>query len=107
EASELREKAQAMKADWREHREAELRAVDLQLDNVSTRSARLTDMYLDNAIERSVFDEKKRSLVMVRKALEEQRAQVEAGQQSVVQDMLRYLELMETLPLSYESGNVD
>jgi hypothetical protein len=41
---------------------------------------------------------------MERKALEERRAQIETGEQSAAQDMLKYLELAETLPLSYEIG---
>jgi hypothetical protein len=107
EAEELREMAQAMKTDWAEQWQAEIRAANVQWDNVNARAARLMDMYLDNAIDRSLFEEKKFFLLMERKALEERRAQIEAGEQSAAQDMLKYLELAETLPLSYEIRNTD
>ena len=107
EAEELREMAQAMKSDWTEQRQAEIRAANVQLDNVNARVARLMDMYLDDAIDRGLFEEKKFSLLMERKGLEERRAQIEAGEQSAAQDMLKYLERAETLPLSYEIANTD
>lgn len=107
EAYELREMVQAMRSEWTEHRQAEIRAVNVQLDNVNARVARLMDVYLDNAIDHRLFEEKKFSLLMEQKALEEARVQIEEGEQSAAQDMLKYLERVETLPLSYEIGNTD
>jgi site-specific DNA recombinase len=107
EADELREMVQTMRSDWTEQRQAEIQAVNVQLDNVNARATRLMDVYLDNAIDRRLFEEKKFSLLMERKALEEGRAQIEAGERSAAQDMLKYLERVESLPLSYEIGNTD
>ena len=107
EAAEIREMARAMKHDWAAKTEVELRAVGLQLDNVNSRVARLMDVYLDGAIDGSLFQQKKLSLLMERKGLEETRLMIDNGEQTPEQSVLKYLERVETLPLSYQSGNTD
>lgn len=63
------------------------------------------DVYLDGAVDRQVFEEKKLSLLMERKGLEEERERIAHGEQALVDRLLEYLELLETLPLSYKMAN--
>lgn len=48
EADELRQRARAMRRDWVQLQEEELRAANLQLDNVNARVAKLMDIRATN-----------------------------------------------------------
>jgi site-specific DNA recombinase len=105
EAAEMRTRATALGAEAVKYCEDQRRAVSLQLENVSTRLARLMDVYLDGAIDKHLFEEKKLSLLMERKGLEEERDRIAGGEQTLVDSLLQYLGLLESLPLSYELAN--
>ena len=105
EAAEMKARAISMRADTEKDREDQTRAVNLRMEVVSGRLARLMDVYLDGAVDRQVFEEKKLTLLMERKALEEERDRIARGEQALVDRLLEYLGLLETLPLSYEMAN--
>ncbi len=105
EVVEMRARAISMQADTEKNREDQARAVNLRVDIVSGRIARLMDVYLDGAVDRQAFEGKKLELHMERKGLEEQRDRIVRGEQVLVDRLLEYLELLETLPLSYAMAN--
>jgi site-specific DNA recombinase len=105
EATELKRRVVAMRADAQKHREDQAQALGLRIDVVSGRLTRLMDVYLDGAIDRSVFEEKKLALLMERKGFEENRDRILRGEQSLVNSLLEYLGRLETLPLSYLEAN--
>src|SRR5262249_15843889 len=51
-----------LKADWIEERERLLTQTNVRLQQVSDRIKRLTDAYIDQAIEKGLFEERKASL---------------------------------------------
>jgi site-specific DNA recombinase len=103
--AELKERALSMRVDAAKAREDQLRAVDLRLEVVSGRLARLMDAYLDGAVDRNVFEEKKLALLMDRRGLEDTKAKIAGGEQELVDRILEYLGLLKNLPLSYEIAN--
>jgi len=105
EVAEMKERAVSMRADAEKNREDETRTVNLRMEIVSGRLARLTDVYLDGAVDRQVFEEKKVALLMERKGLEEERDRIARGEQALVDRLLEYLGLLEILPLSYKIAN--
>ncbi len=105
EAAEMRERATALAADQATIREDQLRGVSLQLDAIGGRLTKLMDVYLDGAVDRQLFEEKKLALLMERKGLEEQRDRIASGEQTFLERLLQYLGLLESLRLSYEKGN--
>jgi hypothetical protein len=105
EAAELKEKMVALAADDLKSGKEQLRVVTLQLENVSGRLGRLTDAYLDGVVERELFEEKKLALLKERKALEERRHQISVGETPIVDRLNEYLELLNSLSLSYEMAN--
>ena len=105
EASELKERAVSMRADAQKHREDQTQAVALRIDVLNGRLARLMDVYLDGAVDRKMFEEKKLSILIDRKGLEEERDRIARGEQSFVDSLLEYLGRLETLPLSYKRAN--
>jgi site-specific DNA recombinase len=104
EAAEMKERAVSMQADTQKHRADHVRGMNLKIEVVSGRLARLMDVYLDGAIDRQVFEEKKLALLMDRKGYEEERDRIARGDQSLVDDLLRYLELLEMAPLTYKGA---
>jgi site-specific DNA recombinase len=105
EVAEMKERAISMRADTEKNRKNQTCAVNLRMEIVSGRLARLMDVYLDGAVDRQVFEEKKLTLLMERRGLEEERDRIAHGEQALVDRLLEYLGLLETLPLSYELAN--
>jgi site-specific DNA recombinase len=106
ESAELRERAALMREDTEKHREDQIRAVNLQIEVVNGRLARLMDVYLDGAVDREVFEEKKLALFMDRKGFEEERDRIARGDQMFVDSLLQYLELLDTAQLTYEMATI-
>lgn len=105
EVVEMKARAISMRADTEKDRENQTRAVNLRTEVVSGRLARLMDVYLDGAVDRQVFEEKKLALLMERKGLEEERERISHGEHALVDRLLEYLGLLENLPLSYGVAN--
>jgi hypothetical protein len=87
------------------HRENRAKSIQLQLDAVNSRLTRLMDAYLDDTFDSALLKEKQLALLMERRALEDEQRRNEAGENSVAETILEYLELLKTLPLTYETGN--
>lgn len=81
----------------------QLRAIELQLDQVEVRRLRVTDLLIDGTISREDYIAKGAELVEERLRLAERRAQLQRGATSA-QDLQRFLELIENLALHYCSA---
>ncbi len=104
EAVELRAMIDRLRKDWGLHEETLAQALKLRLDNVEGRLSRLMDAYLDGVIQGTLFEEKKTSLLLEKKELEEKLNFAPANKGSLPDDLEKFFELTETLPLSYEMG---
>lgn len=104
ESSDLRRMITDMQETWGSQQEAHAQAMQLQLQNTSMRITRLMDAYLDGTIESDLFEEKKGSLLLERKELEERLSAQKTNWRSVPDRLIEFLELTNTLPLSYETG---
>jgi site-specific DNA recombinase len=106
EHAELRQMNAKLEIEWDSKQSGYDRAIALQIDSANSRVSRLMDAYLDGAIDRSLFEEKKVGLLMERKALEERRQEVIGGGHRIVLDISEFLERVDTLSLSYEMATV-
>jgi DNA invertase Pin-like site-specific DNA recombinase len=106
ELQELHEMNTQLETEWNGKRTGYEKALALQIEHLDIRMSRLMDAYLDNAIDRTLFEEKKLSLLMDRKALDEQRTLLSSGEYSPARQVSEYLELVKTLPLSYRIADV-
>ena len=79
------------------------RSLDLRIDQVKTRQARLTDLLIDGTISGDDHNTRKRGLTLERRTLEEERTN--ATQNHLKADELqKFLELMKTLVLLHVSA---
>lgn len=90
--------------ELRDEKESITTALNLRLGNLQTRFAKLTDAYLDGLIEKNIFEERKTVLLLERKSIEEHLAHVREKEQTVLDQVARFLELAGNANLLYELG---
>jgi DNA invertase Pin-like site-specific DNA recombinase len=93
EKSYLTERITELKATWMKDRGAHLQALTMRITQVSERLNRLTDAYLDQALEKELFEERKTALIQERRMLEEKMRDYEANRRSVPDELQRFVEL--------------
>lgn len=101
----LHGKLLTFKIDWHQQKEDVSHSLVLKIDNISSRLTRLTDAFVDGNIEKDIFDERKGTLLMERKSLEEQLHQIQSNQNSLPDQLQEFLELTKSVYLSYQLGN--
>ncbi len=102
EAGELRTMTLCIRDDWARQREEIQMALTLKRQNTAARLSRLTDAYLDGAIDRNLFETKKETLLLEQRSLEEQSTKANVPAEIVSNRLLEFIELAKALPLSYE-----
>ena len=71
---------------------------ELQIAQINDKIARLTDAYIDRVLDKELFEERKRSLLTERVALQEYLTELKDGNDPSVADAKDYLELLRALP---------
>jgi len=104
EVAYARAKIESIKAEWSQTREAQLRDTDLQLAKVGERLERLTDAFLDGALEREIFEDRKRKLLEERIALFDRKRALADDNEGPAQRLAKILELAESAYQTYESA---
>ncbi|MEA2977868.1 MAG: site-specific recombinase [Alphaproteobacteria bacterium] len=104
--SELRQWNAKLEMEWADRKSQYESSLALQIENNAKRMSRLTDAYLDAAIDRSLFEQKKLELLLEAKALQEQLGDVSSRGQTVSRNIDEFLERVKSLPLTYENGNL-
>ena len=107
EIAELEEMIEGLRGEWSTMRKERLGALAMQIEAVTRRLSRLTDAYLDGAIDRETFEERKLALLVERRELEDKRAQFGDDAASDVDKLNEIVELLKSVKLSYETGNPD
>jgi site-specific DNA recombinase len=97
----------SMDQEWKREREKAVKALTLNFAQLQDRLSRLTDAFLDGAIEKEIFEERKTSLLMERKSLEERLSHLKDGEDSLPEILKNFLELAKSAYLSYEMGFSD
>lgn len=82
-----------LKADWVKQREAHLQAMKITIVQMTERLNRLADAYLDQALDRAMYEERKAALLMERQAVEEAKRAYETNQRSLPDELQHYIEL--------------
>jgi DNA invertase Pin-like site-specific DNA recombinase len=92
-----------MAANWLRDQQSELNSLQLRRDRISERIARLTDAYVDGALDRALFEERKTAWLTERCEIEERLVRLKEGP-SVPDQVAKFLELAESAYLNYEQS---
>lgn len=93
-----------LKHHWLEERERHIAQTNLRLKHVADRMNRLTDAYLDQAIERPLFEERKAALFFEQQEIQETLKTLEASRTSIPDALQKFLELASDAYFLYQSG---
>lgn len=98
----FRPKVLQMRETWTTRHEEEIKSQDLKLAQVKDRLNRLTDAYLDQSLDKTMFEERKKSLLMEQKAAEECLMNLKRNNAQQLDRLEKFLELAGTAWLSYQ-----
>ena len=84
--------------------EVEVKTAKLNLAALTERQNRLTDAYVDGALDRADFEQRKATLLMERCDLEHKLAQAESGYSEFLHGLEQQVELIKHASLLYENG---
>ncbi|TAL02834.1 MAG: recombinase family protein [Verrucomicrobia bacterium] len=91
-----------MRETWPTQREEEIRSARLRLDQIKDRLNRLTDAYLDQALDKPMFEERKKGLLLDQKTAEENLTRLSRDDQRGLDRLEKFLELAGNASLSHE-----
>ena len=95
-----------LKAAWIASREQELQGLKMKIEQVTERLNRVTDAYLEGALDREMFEERKAVLISERRALSDRRTDYEANRASVPDELQKFVELAGSAYSLYQNASV-
>ena len=87
---------------WTNRLEEETKSISLRLAKIKDRLNRLTDAYLDQTLDKMMFQERKTTLLLDQKAAEENLTQLKDQNRSTPDQLEKFLELASDAWLSHE-----
>ena len=103
----LRGRLETLRADWTTRLDEEVRSVKLRLDQIKDRMNRLTDAFLDQALDKTMFEERKKALLLEQKETEDSLGRLTASGNQGSAKVEKFLELAEDAWLGHELGLPD
>jgi DNA invertase Pin-like site-specific DNA recombinase len=103
----LKRKFDEFQQNWAQKCRQAIEAEEIQLSQVKDRLNRLTDAYLDNAIDHETFEQRKTALLMERRGIEDRIEDLKNGSPDLPKKLDRLLELLKSPYLQYVSGSPD
>jgi hypothetical protein len=100
----LLKKIEVSKVDEETERQNQIANTQLTFNHIQDRINRLTDAYIDQLIDKGLFESRKESLYMEKKTLEEKLCELKSDKESVCKKMKKFLELAKSISLNYENG---
>jgi site-specific DNA recombinase len=103
----LQEEIAHLKEGWGKEQEAQRNALNLRLNHIQDRLDRLTDAYIDRLIDKEVFENRKSTLFIEQKEVEETSAHLKENGISVPNRVTKLVELAESAYLQYRTDSSD
>ena len=91
-----------LKTTWASRQEEETKNLNLKLNQIKDRLNRLTDAYLDQALDKTMFEERKKSLLLEQKTVEENLLNLTRNKGSSPDRLEVFLELAGNAWLSHQ-----
>jgi hypothetical protein len=89
----LRRRVEQLKCEWIEERDRQIAALNMRIQQIAERLNRLTDAYLDAAVERDLFEARKKDLLFERRSIEDQLRILKDDPDAVPQKFQKFLGL--------------
>lgn len=96
-----------LKTNWITEREEQRTRINMHLQQITERLNRLTDAFLDQSIEKALFEERKTALFFERKALQERLVSLDRKDGSLPEELTRYIELAGTAYSAYQEAGIE
>lgn len=90
-----------VRANWIAELEGQRAKINMRLQQISDRLNRLTDAYVDQSIEKDIFEERKAALFFERQEIKEKLARIDRGESSMPDELNGYVELINTAFSAY------
>jgi hypothetical protein len=97
----------AFKKNWVETQTEQISKLTIRSEAVTERLSRLTDAFLDGNIEKTLFDEKKKTLLLERREIEDRLSEMRNGNPSVPEQLEKFLELTERAYSLYKTDDLE
>src|SRR5437016_4277615 len=94
-----------LRDEWTSRQQDETRNVKLRVDQIKDRLNRLTDAYLDQALDKTMFEERKKSLFLEQRTVEENLANLIRNGARGPERLEKFLELAGNASLSHEMAS--
>ena len=98
----FRPKVLQMREQWTTRLAEEIQSQNLKLAHIKDRLNRLTDAFLDQSLDKAMFEERKKALLLEQKAVEETLGNLKRSSDRPPQRLEQFLELAGTAWLSYQ-----
>lgn len=92
-------------AEWQNEKQQKSSAIQASLNKIDERLNKLTDVFLDNLIDKESFGQRKTALLNERRSLEDQWMNLSAERGSAVAGIAYFLELAKSAYLQYKKGS--
>ncbi len=89
----LKTATERLKREWIEAKDRQLAALTMKLKQVGDRLTRLTDAFLDQTIDKSLFEDRKQGLLFERRSIEEHLGAMKNNPDGVPARLQKFLEL--------------
>lgn len=99
------QKKMAWLKDTREERARDqVKSLELNTNQLQDRLIRLTDAYIDRMIDKDIFEQRKATLLLEKKSLEEKVNGIKAKTGTIIDELSNFLELAGNAYVSYKMG---
>ena len=88
-----------------QEREQQIQAARLQLDALRTRASRLTDLFLDGSLQKTIFEEKQKAYVWDEAELKRKLTLLEDGSEAPYKEVERFVELLKSPQMLYKQAD--
>jgi len=100
----VRAKLLKLKNNWHNQEQTVSQALKLKLSQMDERQSRLTDAYLDQAIDKETFERRKTALLQERRNIQDQLDNLTSGRTNILDQLSELVELASTAYLAYKLG---
>jgi site-specific DNA recombinase len=103
----LQRKFGRLEGNWDHERQTVIASIELTISKAKERLNRLTDAYLEGALEKEMFEERKTALIIEHRDLEDKLGIAKQDEFSIPQRLQDFFELARNASLTYEQGSFE